>query len=166
MKSSKEILKVLSAIIVVCFILSGCSLVYLMTWSDAAPVPKGYKKKLIQSYTANPYDHSYYYLVKTAKGLAICEIRLGGSEVFFQNHWIDDQGDHFAGWTAFSNGYEFVIPTDIVKEGKKYVYPKKTYQIKMIDGVRRPVPNDPKTEPVARLIPNWSRNYHKKFKAK
>ena len=168
MKNSYVILKVLF-VIIVCFILSGCDLIFLITWSDAQPVPKGSKgnkKKVIESYTADPYDHTYYFLVKTVNGHEISEIRINGSEILFQNHWIDDQGDHFAGWEAFSNGYEFVIPTDRRKEGKKYVYPKKTYQIKLIDGVRRPIPNDPMTEPVARLIPHCCPTYSKRYKAK
>jgi len=123
MKSSKEILKVLSAIIVLCFILSGCSLVYLITLSDAAPVPRGYKNRVIERYNAYDsegflYGHSYYYLVKTVKGQAICEIRVDGSEVFSQKHWIDDQGDHFAGWRAFNKGTNLLFLLIEVRKAK------------------------------------------------
>lgn len=153
MKNSQKMLKALLTIIVVSFISSGCASMFM---KGGTLVPKGYKvQKVIVAYRAEGTVPArvQYFLVETDKGQAIFERSEDGSGALFQTHWIDDQGDHFAGWVATSHGYEFVIPTDRTKEGKKYVYPVKTYRIKMIDGIQRPVPNDPKTEPVARLIP-------------
>ena len=154
MKNSQKIMKVLLTIIVVCFISSGCASMFM---NGGALVPEGYNvQKMIVSYRAEGTvpERVQYFLIETDKGQAIFErSEADGSGALFQTHWIDDQGDHFAGWVATSHGYEFVIPTDRTKDGKKYVYPANTYKIKMIDGIQRPVPNDPKTEPVARLIP-------------
>jgi len=122
-----------------------------------ALAPKNYKpvKELVAYRTEGTVPAGVqYFLVETDEGPAIFERSdADGSGALFLNHWKDDQGVHFAGWVAKSHGYEFVISTDKSKEGKKYVYPARTYKIEKINGVERPVPNDPNVEPVARLYP-------------
>jgi hypothetical protein len=124
-----------------------------MKGGDLAPV--GYTpKKVLVTYTAEgtvPQGVEYM-LVETEKGPAVFERSGDGSGALFLTRWQDNEGDHFAGWVATSHGYEFVIPTDRTKKGKKYVYPKGMYEVKDIGGVERPVPVV-KIDPVATLIP-------------
>jgi len=153
MKDSQKALKGLLTIIVVCFVLFGCASTFM---KGGTLVPNGYRiQNVIVAYRAEGTVPArvQYFLIETDNVQAIFERSEDGSGALFQTHWVDDQGDHFAGWVATSHGYEFVIPTDRTKEGKKYVYPVGRYRIETIDGIRRPVPNDPKPEPVARLIP-------------
>jgi hypothetical protein len=156
MKNSQKILKVLLTVTVVCFTSLGCASMYSMIMQGGTIVPNGYEvQKVIVAYRAEGTVPAriQYFLVETDKGQAIFERSEDGSGTLFQTHWIDDQGDHFAGWVFNRHGYEFVIPTDRTKEGKKYFYPARTYAIKTIDGIRRPVPDDIEIKPVARLIP-------------
>lgn len=139
--------------ILIALLILGCASMFM---KGGTLVPKDYKiQKIIVSYRAEGIVPTgvKYFLIETEKGLAIFEQSGDGSGALFETHWIDDQGDHFAGWIATSHGYEFVIPSDRTKEGKKFVYPVKTYRVERIDAIERPVPIDPKTEPVARLIP-------------
>ena len=118
-------------------------------------VKAGYQaKKVIVSYRAEGIvpQGVKYLLIETETGQAIFEKSPDGSGALFQTRWRDDKGDHFAGWVATSHGYEFIVPVDRTKEAKRFVYPAKTYTIKEIDGIARPVPLSP-IEPVARLIP-------------
>ena len=154
MKNSQNVMQVLLTIIIGCFILTGCASMFM---KGGALAPKGYKiQKELVAYRAEGTVPAgvQYLLIETDKSQAIFERSdKDGSGALFLTRWTDDQGDHFAGWVAKSHGYEFVIPADRTKEGKKYVYPVGTYKIRTIDGIQRPVPNDLKTEPVARLIP-------------
>lgn len=154
MKDRQNLINAVLIIITGFFILNGCASMFM---KGGALAPKGYKpQKEIVAYSAEGTVPTgvKYFLVGTDKGEAIFERSdADGSGALFLTRWTDDQGDHFAGWVAKSHGYEFVIPADRSKEGKKYVYPVNTYRIKMMDGIQRPVPNDPKIEPVARLFP-------------
>jgi hypothetical protein len=154
MKNVRNVIKVLLSIITGFFIITGCASMFM---KGGALAPKNYKPvKEIVAYRAEGTVPAgvQYFLVETDKGPAIFERSdADGSGALFLTRWKDDQGIHFAGWVAKSHGYEFIIPTDKNKEGKKYVYPVGTYRIKKIDGIERPVPNDPSIEPVARLIP-------------
>ncbi|NQV03773.1 MAG: hypothetical protein HQ542_14075 [Bacteroidia bacterium] len=97
-------------------------------------------------------DEATYMLVLNKKGEeCVFEREADGGGTLFELHWKDDQGDHFAAW--FLHAYEFIIPFDRTKPAEKYVYLVDTYTEKYIDGVKRPVPNDPDIEPVAKLIP-------------
>jgi len=170
MKNSQNILKALLTIIVVSFISSGCA---SMLMKGGTLVPSGYKvQKVIVAYRAEGTapSRAQYFLVETDKGQAIFERSEDGSGALFQTHWLDDQGDHFAGWVSLLPGrgvplegsgilfmkgpaYEFIVPLDRSKEARKFVYPKGTYRIRKINGISRPVPNSSFTKPVARLIP-------------
>ena len=149
-------------------LVSGCASVF---FQGGTLVPKGYDvQKVIVAYRAEGTVPARvnYFLVKTAEGLAILERSEDGSGPLFQTHWQDHQGDHFAAWVGPSfvpkswhgskaagqgHAYEFIVPFDRSKEAKKFVYPKGTYRIHEIDGIFRPIPKDPKTKPVATLIP-------------
>ncbi len=151
------------------FLLLGCASVFMQ---GGTIVPEDYQvQKVIVSYRAEGTvpERIQYFLVETDRGLAIFERSEDGSGCLMQTHWQDDQCDHFAAWISpsyvpkrfqgrkFGAGmgpaYEFVVPFDRSKEAKKFVYEKGTYRVQAIDGMWRPVPKDPKTEPVATLIP-------------
>jgi len=137
---------------VILFFILGCASAFM---KGGSLVKAGYQtKKVIVSYRAEGVvpQGVKYLLIETETGQAIFEKSPDGSGALFQTRWRDDKGDHFAGWVATSHGYEFIVPVDRAKEAKKFVYPAKTYTIKEIGGILRPVPLNP-TEPVARLIP-------------
>jgi hypothetical protein len=143
--------KVLVFFVILFFIL-GCASAFM---KGGSLVKAGYQtKKVIVSYRAEGIvpQGVKYLLIETETGQAIFEKSPDGSGALFQTRWRDDKGDHFAGWVATSHGYEFIVPVDRTKEAKRFVYPAKTYTIKEIDGIARPVPLSP-IEPVARLIP-------------
>jgi len=116
-----------------------------------------------------------YFLVEADEGLAILEQIEDGSGSLIQTHWQEDQSDHFAAWVSppsipsagclteitelpsrtGSGGaaVEYVVPFDRSEEAKRVVYLRKTYTIWEIDGISRPVPKNPETEPVCPLIP-------------
>ncbi|MCK5310635.1 MAG: hypothetical protein KAJ62_00900 [Desulfobacteraceae bacterium] len=153
MKNSQKKIKTLLTIAIAGFLLSGCASSFI---KGGAMVPRGYEiQKIVVSYRAVGIvpERTDYLLIETDNGEAMFEKSEDGSGVLFLTRWSDDKGDHFAGWVATSHGYEFVIPKDRTKEGQKYFYMKGTFLVKDIDGLRRPVPNNPDTEPVARLIP-------------
>lgn len=119
-------------------------------------VSSGYKaKKVLVTYRGEGIlpPGVQYSLVQIENGEAVFEESEDGSGTLFKIHWADDRGDHFAGWVATSHSYEYVIPADRTKKAFKYVYPAGTYGIEEINGIARPVANDPKAEPVATLIP-------------
>ena len=93
-----------------------------------------------------------YHLVKTEKGEAIFERSADGSGALIETHWKKDGADHYAMWVRRSHAYEYVMPEDRTKPGKKYLYPAGFYQLETIDGVERAVPVTP-VDPVATLIP-------------
>jgi hypothetical protein len=155
------------------FLLSGCATVMSTFSQGGKVVTKDYNiQKVIVAYRAEGEVPArvQYFLVETDEGLAIFERSEDGSGTLIQAHWQDDQGDHFASWVIPLPGfsflferprlsgccgpaYEFIVPLDRSKKAKKFVYPKQTYSIKKINWISRPVPKDPKTEPVATLIP-------------
>jgi len=97
-------------------------------------------------------DGATYSLVLNKKGeVCVFERESDGGGTLFELHWKDEKGDHFAAW--FLHAYEFIIPEDRTKPAKKYVYVMDTYTEKYVDGIKRPVSNDPDVEPVAVLIP-------------
>ena len=155
--------------------LSGCAATMSTFAEGGIVVPKDYdiQKEIVayRAYGNVPADVQFF-LVDTSEGLAIFERSVDGSGFLYQAHWQDDQGDHFASWViplpGFSTiverpvkslsgccgtAYEFVVPFDRSKEAKMYRYPKQTYTIKKIDWVKRPIPKDPETKPVGRLLP-------------
>jgi len=160
---------------VMLFLLAGCAATLSTFAQGGKMVPKGYNiQKVIVAYRAEGEVPArvQYFLIETDEGLAIFERSENGSGTLFQAHWQDDQGDHFASWLIPLPGfsllvarpvpslsgccgpaYEFIVPLDRSKEVKRFVYPKQTYSIKKINWISRPVPKDPKTEPVATLIP-------------
>ncbi|HUL22957.1 MAG TPA: hypothetical protein VLZ10_15985 [Thermodesulfobacteriota bacterium] len=143
--------KVFVLFLVVFFVL-GCASAFM---KGGSLVRAGYQaKKVIVSYRAEGIvpQGAKYLLIETGTGQAIFEKSADGSGALFETRWHDDKGDHFAGWVATSHGYEFIVPVDRKKEAKKFVYPAKTYTVKEISGIWRPVPLNP-VEPVARLIP-------------
>lgn len=103
-------------------------------------------------------DGASYHLVRTPRGVAILEHAPDGGGTLFENHWVDEAGDHYAGWVYFPGGgdgqhaWEFVVPKDRAGEALRYAYAGGTYEVKEIDGVKRPIPDEP-VEPVTRLIP-------------
>ena len=137
---------------VIVFFALGCASAFM---KGGSLVRAGYQaKKVIVSYRAEGIvpQGVKYLLIETGTGQAIFEKSADGSGALFETRWRDDKGDHFAGWVATSHGYEFIVPVDRAKEAKRFVYPAKTYTVKEISGIWRPVPLSP-VEPVARLIP-------------
>ena len=156
-------------------LLSGCATTMSTFTEGGTVVPKDYDiQKIIVAYLAygNVSPDVQYSLVETPEGLAIFEKKLGDYGFLHQAHWRDDQADRFASWViplpGFSTivarpikslsgccgtAYEFVVPFDRSEEARMYRYPKQTYTIKKINWVKRPVPNDPETKPIGRLVP-------------
>lgn len=134
-------------------ILAGCASMFI---NGGTLVSEGYKiENVMVAYRTEGIvpERIQYFLVEIDEQQAIFERSEDGSGVLFETHWKDSQGDHFSGWVYKRHGYEFIIPTDRLKEGKKYVYPVNTYRIKTINGIERPVPNDKTVKAIARLIP-------------
>jgi hypothetical protein len=94
-----------------------------------------------------------YHLVRTASGQeGLFEQGADGSGTVFTNQWRDGGEDHFFGWVGSSHGYEFVIPVDRSKPGRKYVYPAGYFSVNDSDGIQRPeCPVE--LDPVATLTP-------------
>ncbi|HTF99506.1 MAG TPA: hypothetical protein VK654_02835 [Nitrospirota bacterium] len=144
----KKMVSLLAAV----FLVSGCASMFM---KGGTLVKDGYKpKRVVVAYKAvgTVPPNVEYQLVETDKGMAIFERSADGSGTLFETHWKDEQGDHYAGWVATSHGFEFVVPADLKKEAKRYVYPKGYYSLKTINDVERPVPVV-KLDPVAKLIP-------------
>jgi hypothetical protein len=148
-------------------LISGCASGYSAFLQGGTVVPEDYQvQKVIVSYQAEGTvpERIHYFLVETDRGLAIFERSEDGSGSLMQTHWQDDQCDHFGAWVSPPVGiiskrglggpaYEFVVPFDRSKEAKKFVYEKGAYRVRSIDGIWRPVPNNPETKPVATLFP-------------
>ena len=153
MKSTQKIAGMLMTMVIVNLILLGCASMFM---KGGTLVPKDYEiPKTIVAYSAEGIvpEGVEYLLVETDQGMAIFERSTDGSGALFQTHWKDELGDHFAGWVLTGPAYEFIVPSDRSREARKYFYPKGSYSFKELNGVSRPVPNNPNTKPVARLIP-------------
>ena len=153
MKNIRYSIKPMIAAAVAGILMTGCASMFM---NGGSFVESGYKaQKVIAVYRTEGIvpPGVQYSLVQTKNGQAIFEKGSDGSGTLFQTHWKDSQGDHFAGWVTTSHAYEFVIPVNRSSKGKKYVYPARTYTIKHINDVGRPVSNNPSVEPVATLIP-------------
>ena len=98
-----------------------------------------------------------YFLLETDNGLALFERGEKGSGTLFETRWSDEQGDHFAAWirgrSYISHAYEYIVPADRSQNARRFVYPAHTYELKQIDGVLRPVSNDPAAAAAGVLIP-------------
>jgi hypothetical protein len=146
------------------FLLLGCAAAF---FHGGTEVPENYKvPKVIVSYRAegDVPERVNYFLIRTDDDVTMFERHEDGSGSLFQIHWQVDHCDHFAAWVSPPIGivssrglggpaWEFVVPFDRSKEAKRFFYPKGTYRVEEIGAILRPVPNDPNTEPVARLIP-------------
>ena len=137
--------------------LAGCASMFL---GGGSIVSDDYKMpKVVVAYRAEGTVPARveYFLVESEEGLAMFERSEDGSGTLHQTRWTDEQGDHFAAWvkggSAHGHGYEFIVPLEKSKNAKRFVYPAGTYTVKTIDGIRRPVPRNPDTQPVAVLIP-------------
>ena len=144
---------------------SGCATIYNACFQGGKLVPKNYHvQKVIVAYQPgeNAPARAQYFLIETAEGLAFFERKEDGSGAIIQDHWQDDEGDHFVGWvspirskdaTGGGPAFEFIVPIDRSKEAKRIVYPKRKYDLEPVSGAMRPISTDPTTRHVSTLVP-------------
>ena len=81
-----------------------------------------------------------YWLIEEDGGVALFEREGAGKGAIIQNHWTEDDGDHFFVWVKGSHAWEYVLPGDRSEAGVRRVYPRGTYRRETDDeDVIRPI---------------------------
>jgi len=89
-----------------------------------------------------------YWLIRDGGGIALFEREGTGDGAIIENHWTEDDGDHFFVWVKGSHGWEYVFPRDRNEDGVRLVYPKGTYKREKDDAdVTRPI-----SDPTAKCV--------------
>jgi hypothetical protein len=123
------------ALPVVLFALTGCSTIFMGGSDPASEPPESPIAEWTVTACRDTEGNSIelpaamsYYLADGEEGLVLYEFDAEeqGAEIF--NHWTDAAGDHFFTYVASSHAYEFVIPKDRTKPGRRKVFPKETYE--------------------------------------
>jgi len=69
-----------------------------------------------------------YWLFEEKGKLTLYERSGPNDGSFIQNHWTENDGDHFFVWVRGSHGWEYIIPQDRRNDAVRLVYPKGTYE--------------------------------------
>lgn len=154
-----------SLLVIAAVFLTGCTTIKNTHFQGGTIVPNNYHvPNIIVTYQAgeNCPARIQYFLIETAKGLAIFERSEDGSGALFQDNWQDENGDHFVGWvspirskhaTGGGPAYEYIVPLDRSKEAKRIVYPKMKYKLEPVGRAMRPISTDPEKRSICTLVP-------------
>jgi len=116
----------------------GDSLKTLVQYRTEGAAPAGVQYSLVTGEDGQP---------------ALFERSADGSGALIHNRWTENGEDHFFCWVGSSHGYEYVIPLDRTKPGRKYLYPFGYFTTEVVGGIEKPRPVAA-VDPVASLIPN------------
>jgi hypothetical protein len=68
-----------------------------------------------------------YWLFEESGELRLFERSGRGDGAIIENHWKDEDGDHFFAWVRSSHGWEYIIPENRTADAVRFVYVKGSY---------------------------------------
>jgi hypothetical protein len=68
-----------------------------------------------------------YWLFEESGELMLFERSGSGDGAIIENHWKDEDGDHFFAWVRSSHGWEYIIPENRTADAVRFVYVKGSY---------------------------------------
>ena len=139
------------------FLCTGCATFLSFFAQGGRILPSDYvPQKIIVSYRSEDttLKGTHIHLVETEKGrLAIFEQSINGMHSLVEMRWESTKGDHFGIWVNNGPAFEYVVPKNRTMNAERYIYDYGTYKVRTIGGLKRLVPNVPKSKPDIVLIP-------------
>lgn len=72
---------------------------------------------------------SEYWLIEDEGRVALFQRDASGTGVIIENHWLENDGDHFFVWVQDSHAWEYVVPRDRSGDAVRLVYLGGTYSL-------------------------------------